>query len=191
MNFLQSFFNELLANNWRLIEAFLSLGLIALVLVTGYYLVLSRKHSVSVNGEVAGELIWVDEGRNTKPFFNQAFKVFGKPDAMYNHSGHVTAVEFKSRRGRIHESDITQAKAAALAARGAGYKVESVVVKTRTTHQQIPLPRTDRALYDEIAGHIEAARSIKQGGKARSANPEPKKCASCAHNTSCAHSAAY
>ena len=82
MNFLQSFFNELLANNWRLIEAFLSLGLIALVLGTGYYLALSRKRSVSVDGEVAGDLIWVDEGRNTKPFVNQAFKVFVKPDAM-------------------------------------------------------------------------------------------------------------
>lgn len=31
---------------------------------------------------IEGDLTWIDDGRHTKPFFNGAFKVFGKPDAL-------------------------------------------------------------------------------------------------------------
>src|SRR4051794_13793424 len=72
---------------------------------------------------ISGKLIWTDKGKLTKSFYNNDFEVFGKPDFLYREREEIIAVEFKSRFGPVFESDIVQAKAAALAARGDGYKV--------------------------------------------------------------------
>ena len=78
---------------------------------------------------IKGKLIWVDRGRSTKPFFNRVFEVLGKPDLMYQVFGGVLAVEYKSRKGPVFKSDVVQAKCAALAARGNGYKVIRILPK--------------------------------------------------------------
>ena len=130
------------------------------------------------------ELMYIDEGKQTKPFFNRQFEVLGKPDAMYKTPTGVVAVEYKSRKGSVMDSDVSQAMCAALAARGDGHKVYQVIIKTQTDQLEIDLPRSDKELYSRIQQDVAAARSIKKGGKG-AANPHPAKCRSCAHKSSC------
>ncbi len=136
---------------------------------------------------IDGRLIWVDDGRRTKPFFNARYKVFGKPDLLYRVNGGVLAVEYKSRNGPIFESDIVQAKCAALSARGGQYKVSRILVKTGQAEKYITLPRSDHALYREIESATILARKAKNG-EAVPCLPAPRKCRSCAYRNNCLES---
>ncbi|MDG9669613.1 hypothetical protein ONV78_17885 [Hahella sp. CR1] len=133
---------------------------------------------------IDGKLVWIDRGRQTKPFFNRSFGVFGKPDLIYRIARGFLAVEYKSRRGVIYESDIVQAKVAALAARGAGYRVTQVLVRTDATERYIDLPASDKELYNEVGIFIEIARQAKAGMK-MPAKPNRAKCGACAYKLDC------
>ena len=133
---------------------------------------------------IPGKLIYVDKGRETKPFFNNRYKVLGKPDLMYKQKIGILAVEYKSRNSNIYESDIVQAKAAALAARGKGFKVNRILVKTKTNEKYITLPLSDRMLYTQIQKYVEIAKTASQG-KSQNAHPTRFKCMSCAYVGSC------
>jgi len=124
-----------------------------------------------------GKLMWVDEGSDTKPFFNKRFKVFGKPDAMYNDSGFVSAVEYKSRQGSVKKSDVIQALTAALAARGDGIKIRQVVIVTEGDVEQVSVPKSMTSHYDLVKQYVELTRRIKQGASA----PEGAGCRRCSH----------
>jgi CRISPR/Cas system-associated exonuclease Cas4 (RecB family) len=131
-----------------------------------------------------GELIYVDEGPQIKPFFNQHFRVLGKPDAIYQSGGNITAVEYKSRKASVHNSDIVQAMTAALAARGEHYRVTHVLVITKRDRKSIALPKSDNALFELIKQPVYLVRQIKQG-EVGEPSPSKSKCASCAHYTAC------
>ena len=133
-----------------------------------------------------GELIYVDEGPHIKPFFNEHFIVLGKPDAIYQSGANITAVEYKSRKASVHNSDIVQAMTAALAARGEHHQVTHVLVITKQDRRSIALPKSDKALFELIKQPVEIVRQIRRGevGKPR---PSKSRCASCAHNTVCEH----
>lgn len=133
---------------------------------------------------LGGKLIWIDRGVNTKPFFNHRFQVFGKPDFLYQIFGGVMAVEYKSRFGPVYESDIVQAKCAALAARSAGFKVTKVLVITQSVRREISLPGTDRQLFKDISIFVDQAKNAKSG-MACNAEPSVKKCSSCAFIGGC------
>lgn len=157
-----------------------------LLAILAFLLVLAntRRRAKTPTDPDLGKLLWVDEGKQTKPFFNKQFKVFGKPDAIYNDNGSVTAVEFKSRKGPIYVSDAAQAATAALAARGDGYKITQVVIKTKTETANIPLPKSDLELYDTLKESVEIARSAKKGCT-MCGDPEDSKCIACAYKASC------
>lgn len=135
-------------------------------------------------GEIKGKLIWTDHGRQTKAFSNRTYKVFGKPDLMYRIRGGVKAVEYKHRNGPIFKSDIAQALAASLAARGEGYKVVQVLVKTRTEQATIDIKHSDRVLFERLEGLINDVRDAK-AGKSMRRKPERRKCYSCAYRDAC------
>jgi len=82
---------------------------------------------------------------------------------MYRTKNGILAVEFKSRKGRVFSSDIVQAKCASLAARGAGYKVIEILVKTAREERYITLPRSDTDLFHEIQPKVAMARKAKRG----------------------------
>ena len=103
---------------------------------------------------IDGSLVWTDQGKTTKPFFNNDFKILGKPDLMYKIRSGVLAVEYKSRNGRIYNSDIVQAKSAALAARGTGYHVTKVLICTKNQKQYFELPKQDLTLYKSIEKYV-------------------------------------
>ncbi|QFT57092.1 PD-(D/E)XK nuclease family protein [Microbulbifer sp. THAF38] len=159
------------------------LGLAAAALLYNFL-----QHIVSTRNSlgIEGKLIWIDKGRSTKPFFNHAFEVLGKPDLMYRIRGGILAVEYKSRRGPVFKSDVVQAKCAALAARGNGYQVTQLLVKTSTTEQYIELPGTDRALFEEIKKYVILTRQAKAGVRMKPW-PNVGKCRGCAYKSSCQH----
>jgi len=137
---------------------------------------------------IKGKLIWVDKGKNTKPFFNHAFHIMGKPDLMYKVDGGILAVEYKSRKGWFYFGDVIQAQTAALAARGNGYNVTQVLVKTATTEKYFDLPKQDYALYKKIKHFVRQARKAKKGC-AVEAVPRKRKCSKCAFHETCFHKA--
>lgn len=159
---------------------------IALVVVFFFVLVyfFLKKSSKENPFNINGSLLWIDRGRSTKPFYNNAFAVFGKPDYLYKTNTGVTAVEFKSRYGAIFESDIVQSKAAALAARGSGYKVDTVVVKTSTQMKSISLPHSDKELFDQISQFVAIAQNAK-AGISIPGSPSYGKCKGCAYRGRC------
>jgi CRISPR/Cas system-associated exonuclease Cas4 (RecB family) len=135
---------------------------------------------------IDGKLIWVDEGQSTKPFFNHLYRILGKPDFMYKIKGGVLAVEYKSRKSGVYESDIVQAKCAALAARGNGYRVIKIMVKADSDSKVISLPGDNQILYNEIKRYIDICRDTK-AGKTAPALPSRRKCRSCAYRYTCNH----
>lgn len=148
-----------------------------------------RRDSLVDELGIEGDLIWIDGVRHTKPFFNRAFKVFGKPDALYRTRTGVLSVEYKSRNGPVFESDVTQAFCAALAARGDGYRVTEVLIKTSAVQEIFKLPSSDKALFDRIQPAVAHARQAKFGHAVPS-RPELKKCRSCGFRGDCNDSAA-
>lgn len=162
-------------------------------LVVGFYFVRralrGQYHKKDALG-IQGTLIWLDQGRSTRPFFNKIFKVFGKPDYLYRlQDGSILAVEYKHRNQAIYDSDIVQALAAALAARGEGYRVYQIMVKTISSEKLIDLPRDDVDLYKLVSQYVNTARETKAGFMV---NPDPLfyKCKACAYRELCEHSAA-
>lgn len=164
--------------------------LLIVVAVAAVLVVVWRQRHVRFVDElgIEGDLIWIDDGRHTKPFFNGAFKVFGKPDALYRTRAGVVAVEYKSRNGPVFDSDVTQAFCAALAARGEGYRVTQVLIKTSAVQKSFKLPTSDKALFDRIQPAVFNARQAKFGYAVPS-RPEIKKCRGCGFRGDCDHSA--
>ena len=133
---------------------------------------------------IDGELIWVDRGKDTKPFFNHTYRVLGKPDLMYRVDGGILAVEYKSRKRSIYNSDVIQGLTACLAARGQGHKVSSLLIKTDGSDRRIELPKSDKQLYKKIEANVEMVRAAKQGKQLR-ALPAKYKCQYCAYTEVC------
>lgn len=165
--------------------------LIVLATITVLVIVVAHHYSGSGNKGlgIKGKLVWTDHGRQTRPFFNKTFQVFGKPDLMYRTKDGILAVEFKSRKGRVFSSDTVQAKCASLAARGAGFNVTKVLVKTASDELYVALPRSDAELFQEIEQSVIMARQAKKGLNVPSL-PDRRKCYACAYRNAC-NSAAY
>lgn len=133
---------------------------------------------------IKGKLVWVDQGKSTKPFFNNEWRVLGKPDLMYKIDNGILAVEYKSRENNIYGSDVVQGLTASLAARGDGYKVIRLLVKTDNSEKYIDLPKSDKSLFKMISKYVDIVRMAKMG-KGLPASPERYKCLNCAYSQSC------
>ena len=153
------------------------LSLVSLATLTAVYAYSQLK-------EKEGQLIFLDNDDNPRTFRNYAFYVTGRPDAMYQTKTGIIAEEYKSRNGPIYKSDVLQAKCAALPARGEGYRVTEILVRTNNTSQRYRLPNDDRALYSEIREYIELARRAKSGDSVP-AKPSQNKCRGCAYGQAC------
>ncbi len=159
--------------------------LIIIILVIFFFVYFNRLNSLKIKGE----LIWQDSGRETKYFINNEFDVYGKPDLMYRkENGKILLVEFKSRKGGIYLSDIIQTKAAALAARGAGYDIDEILVKTRGKERYYKLSNCNSDLYREIERFVKIAQSSSYYNSDLVGTPENRKCYSCAYKHSCKYS---
>ena len=157
-------------------------GAIALFVLWLLWAFIKKKPSDDLG--IPGKLIWVDQGKNTKPFFNKEFRVLGKPDLMYRIEGGILAVEYKSRNRNIYESDIVQGLTASLAARGEGYAISQLLVRTDNSESYIDLPNLDKDLYNLVSKYVDIVRKAKQGENLPS-SPSHFKCFNCAYSISC------
>jgi len=164
-------------------------GLILLTII--YKIITWNKRNKTGSLNIDGMLIWIDNGQQTKPFFNQKYKIMGKPDLLYKmNKGGVLAVEYKHRFKNIYKSDIVQAQCAALAARGDNYPVDEILIKTKNTEKYIKLPTSDDELYGIIQEYVLSTRKANHG-KNLSAIPNNYKCKSCAYRNSCTYHFTY
>jgi CRISPR/Cas system-associated exonuclease Cas4 (RecB family) len=161
--------------------------LVFAVILLSFFLSASRYSPRKRTGtSVSGKNIWLDTGRNTKPFYHPKYAIVAKPDAINRVKGQLQAIEYKSRYGPVFQSDIVQVKAAALAARASGYDIRSALVRTSNQSKLIDLPRSDKDLFEDIRPYYEQAKHIKSGKHHLAvASPDPKKCAKCAYYEHC------
>jgi len=145
---------------------------------------ITRRLKVGSSGNIEGKLIWQDLGRSTKVLVNSTFGVKGKPDSIYKIPGGAKAVEYKHRKGKVFDSDIAQALASSLAARGAGYRIIEVLVLTRTERLSIDLRCSDQTLYEQIQGNVKIVRAARRGKRMR-AYASRRKCLACAYRDNC------
>lgn len=134
---------------------------------------------------IDGELVWKDEGPRSSAFRHENLRILGKPDYLYKTPLGIVAVEFKSRARKVKASDIAQALAAALAARGSGYRVSHIAVVTASDRYERALPRHDMDVHRLIEQQVLIARLAKRG-KGQQAIPQRGKCGACAYTQVCA-----
>ena len=132
------------------------------------------------------KVIYKDTG-NAKIFRNKKFRVEGKPDAILLTRVGYIAEEFKSRKRGFYESDIVQAKAAALAARSED-PISSISIRNQTEQKIILLPPSDQALFDDIAEYYNMAARAKQ--ELLPARAHFVKCRHCAVKYACSEAKA-
>ena len=132
-------------------------------------------------------ILYQDKGRRSKVFTNKKFGVAAKPDLILRTKDGDIAFEYKSRVRGIYQSDIAEAKAAALASRSK-YRIVVIQIKTKTESQVFYLPKDDQALYSEIKHYVEMARVADS--ELLPSSPQKFKCKGCPVNKSCNDSAA-
>ena len=132
-------------------------------------------------------VLYQDKGLRSKVFTNKKFGIAAKPDLILRTQEGDVVVEYKGRIRGIYQSDIAEAKAAALASRSK-YKIVAIQIKTQTESQVFYLPKDDNALYSEIKDYIEMARVAETNHLP--ASPQKFKCKGFPVNQSCSESAA-
>ncbi|RJG38770.1 CRISPR-associated protein Cas4 [Motilimonas pumila] len=134
--------------------------------------------------DIKGKEIWRDEGKHTKAFVNHHYQIVGKPDHIFeSHSGEIIAVEFKSRKGRVYESDIVQTLASCLALRSE-MDVQRALVCTQTTKVELNLG-SDQDLWERIQGYAFQVKTATQGQVIQEYRPSIAKCQSCSVRAHC------
>lgn len=167
---------------------FVYLLMLFVVFILLFVLFVFRESPPSRGGSlgVEGELLYADQGRDSKAFISKKYGVGAKPDFLVRlKSGKVALVEYKSRdNGNIYQSDIVQAKVSALAARDT-YPVEVVFIKTKRRLQEIPLPKSNDALYKEVELYVMYARLANKGKMLYEYTDNLNQCGTCSMRTHC------
>lgn len=132
-----------------------------------------------------GKLVYSDQGRSSKLFINKRFGLSAKPDFIYNLlNGMFALVEYKSRNGRIFQSDIEQTIAGVIACRP-HYNIRVAVIQTASERKEINVDKSVEELYEMIKHNVELTRKIKNGLKVDTCYPTKYKCKSCAVANNC------
>ena len=127
--------------------------------------------------------VWIDQGRQTKPFYSKQYQLTGKPDAIMRKGSTLYSVEYKSRKNNIYDSDVIQLKAASLLAREQGYNVRYGLIKTQEKEYRIDLS-SNEALFKELKPFIGLAREASKCLDVP-AKPSKFKCQYCAYKSDC------
>ena len=127
-------------------------------------------------------IVYQDEGKRSKVFINKKFGVAAKPDIILNTIDGYICTEYKGRKKGIYESDIIEAKAAALAVRSK-YPIVAIQIKNQTESRVYPLPKSDKELYEHIRQYKEMADVAHS--QLLPAKPNRPKCHTCPVKSSC------
>ena len=157
-----------------------ALALLALVLVA--YLARRRRAATP-------PLLYLDEGAGSRVFASPRYRLRAKPDKLEGRASEATLVELKSRRGGVHERDVAQMIATALAVRAGGIRVTRARLETRASPPAaFDLSASDEALFERIRPAVEAAR-LAARGIAPPPRPSGGKCRACGYRERCPHRA--
>ena len=162
--------------------------LIFVVSVVGVRIVLKQLAAISRIKQTlgsSGEVVWIDEGKETPPFRHPRYRIIGKGDAIQvRDNGGFRLWEYKSRRRPVFHSDIQQARAAALASRAGGWDVREIAIKTALETKHFEVPHADADLYDLIRNDVQTVQAAKKRKKL-AAKPNKAKCRTCAFVNAC------
>ncbi|MFL7013695.1 CRISPR-associated protein Cas4 [Enterovibrio norvegicus] len=130
-----------------------------------------------------GKLVYVDDSPSSEVFLNHKYELAAKPDFIFKVGwNRYAAVEYKSRKGAVTQSDINQLKAATLAARSRWNVVEGYVI---TSNKRCRLEfGSNASIYNSIKKQHMAAKAIKilnQKPRLRSDN----RCNNCGYRHHC------
>lgn len=130
-----------------------------------------------------GKLVYVDDSPTVKAFVNHRYELAAKPDFLFKvgFNKYVT-VEYKSRKGKIKESDIAQLHATALAVRSQKNVIGGYIV-TGSENRYFKFG-SNHSVYKHIKNAHKTAKSIKLLNKL----PKDKlarQCNNCGYNYYC------
>ncbi|MGY0314277.1 hypothetical protein ACV4QK_20620 (plasmid) [Alteromonas macleodii] len=129
-------------------------------------------------------VIYKDTGPKARIFVNKKYNIAAKPDLILKKPEGYIGFEYKGRKRGIYESDIIEAKAAALAARSK-YPIYAIQIKNQTQNKVIVLPKSNADLYKEIERYVLLTSQAQS--KQLPATPHPMKCRVCPVKTSCSY----
>lgn len=163
----------------------------SILLIIGCYLFLNswlpllfRRYTDTPFG-FKGRLVYKDDGKASATFINKHFGISAKPDFIFlTEAGNYRLIEYKSRKGRVYESDIAQTIASVIAARSK-YPISEAEVHTDTQTFKVKLHTDNKRLFEVISKHHALTVKIKRGIKVNECNPSQYKCRSCSMKKHC------
>lgn len=137
---------------------------------------------------VKGKIIYSDQGRKSKTFVSQEYRIRAKPDFLVRQpDGRLVLVEYKSREKPPNDSDVTQLIATAVAVRETYPDLKRGLVYTRGGQRKVDLSASTDILIRKIKTPLDAARAVKSNESVRAA-PSQGKCRACGYRTECSDS---
>ncbi|MDX7766850.1 CRISPR-associated protein Cas4 [Aeromonas caviae] len=154
------------------------------VFVALLYLARRRSHRLGSPLGIEGKIVYADQGRKSKLFINKKYGITAKPDFIIaTQNGQNVMVEYKSRAGRVYQSDIVQLLASVLAARSE-MPIHRAVVVTKGTRREVVLG-SDEQIFKEISKFVLLARRAQEGEIIKIFSSHPGVCRSCSVAHSC------
>lgn len=154
------------------------------VFIALLYLAQRRSHRTSSPLGVEGKIIYADQGRKSKLFINRVYGITAKPDFIITTpNGENVMVEYKSRKGRVYQSDIFQLLASVLAARSE-MQIHRAIVVTKVTRREVELG-SDEHIFKEISKFVLLARRAQEGEIIKIFSSHPGVCRTCSVASSC------
>ena len=154
------------------------------VFVALLYLARRRSHRPGSPLGIEGKIVYADQGRKSKLFINKKYGITAKPDFIIaTQNGQNVMVEYKSRAGRVYQSDIVQLLASVLAARSE-MPIHRAVVVTKGTRREVVLG-SDEQIFKEISKFVLLARRAQEGEIIKIFSSHPGVCRSCSVAHSC------
>lgn len=154
------------------------------VFVALLYLARRRSHRPGSPLGIEGKIVYADQGRKSKLFINKKYGITAKPDFIIaTQNGQNVMVEYKSRAGRVYQSDIVQLLASVLAARSE-MPIHRAVVVTKGTRREVVLGSNEQ-IFKEISKFVLLARRAQEGEIIKIFSSHPGVCRSCSVAHSC------
>ncbi|MDF9399167.1 hypothetical protein [Vibrio sp. 1180_3] len=158
INQLQAYWLEILIGTLSCVLAFrLSIALLSRIYFAVYPLPMNQFG-------FRGKLVYCDDSPMAKVFVSHKYELSAKPDFIYKIWWNKYAiVEYKSRVGKVKQSDINQFLASVVAVRS-HYNIREGYIVTGQDVRHFELEKSTRSIYAQIAHLHKIARRIKHRG---------------------------
>ncbi len=165
-----------------------------ILLFVGYYFFvylgekkrLEREKGLDNPFSMYGQLVYADgQSKKSRSFVNKRFGLCAKPDFIFrNEHGTYTLIEYKSRQGKVYQSDIQQTIASVMAAR-TKFNITEAYVHTDNFRMAIDAGKSNAELYSVIERNADLTRDIKSGRQVNITNGSQYKCPTCSMKHKC------